>query len=72
MVVGFHRIRPFILQGIGAYLVQQTDITAFLAVIQQNATAFLGDLFQCGFQLKTAVTAQAEQRITGQTFGMNP
>ena len=68
--VRFDGIGAAILQVVGADLVHQTDATAFLAQVQQRATTFVGDGLERGFQLKAAVTAQAEQGIAGQAFGV--
>jgi hypothetical protein len=71
LMVGFDGIIALILQRVGADFIQQTDIASFLAVIQQHATSFLCDMRKSGFELETAVTAQAEERVTGQTLRMN-
>src|SRR5690606_19668551 len=53
-----------------ANLVEQADAPAFLTQIQQRAAAFFGNGRQSCLQLKAAITAQAEQRITGKAFRM--
>jgi hypothetical protein len=70
-LVGFDGIGAAILQLVGADLVQQADATAFLAQIQQHATAFTGDGLHGGFQLRAAVAALTEQRIAGQALGVD-
>ncbi len=69
-LVGLHRIGAAILQLIGADLVQQADATALLPQVEQHAAPFGRDGLQRGLQLCTTVAAQAEQRVTGQAFGM--
>ena len=39
--------------------IQQTNVTTFLTVIEQNTTAFLGNLRQCRFELEATIAAQA-------------
>ena len=68
LMVRFDGIVTLILQRVGADFIQQADIASFLTVIQQNATSFLCDMRKGSFKLKTAVAAQAEQRVTGQTL----
>ena len=67
-LVRFYGIGTLILQVIGADLIQQANAPAFLAQIQHHATASLCDRAQCFFQLKTTVTAHAEQGIASQAL----
>ncbi|MNY43878.1 hypothetical protein D3C86_1788620 [compost metagenome] len=59
-MIGFNRIVALILQRVGADFIQQTDITAFLAVIEQYASTFFSDMRKRRFELETAITAQTE------------
>ena len=61
LIVRLYRVVAFILQGIGPDFVQQTDIASFLTMVKQDPTPLFRDLRQRGFQLKTAVAAQAEE-----------
>ncbi|CSG35430.1 Uncharacterised protein [Shigella sonnei] len=70
-MVSLYGIVTLILQCVSADFIQQTNVTTFLTVIQQNTTAFLGNLRQCRFELEATIAAQAEQGVTGQTFGMD-
>jgi len=45
LLIGFNRIGAAILQMIGAHLVEQTDATAFLAQIKQDAAFSLAIFF---------------------------
>ena len=56
-MVSFDGVIAFILQRIGADLVQQADIAAFLTMIEQCAATLFGDGVQRRFQLKTTVAA---------------
>ena len=70
-MVGFDGVIALILQRIGADLIQQADVTSFLTMVEQNTASFFSDMRKRRFQLKATITTQTEQRIAGQTFGMN-
>jgi hypothetical protein len=56
-LVGFDGVGAAILQLVGADLVQQADATAFLAQVQQHATAFTGD----GLQAASSCEPQSQR-----------
>src|SRR5690554_8216937 len=64
LLVRLYRVCTLILQMVGPDLVQQTNTPAFLTQIQQNATAFTGNISQRFFQLVATITAHAIQGIT--------
>ena len=67
----FNSISTTILQVIRFDLVQQTDTAAFLTQVQQYASTFFSNTLQRFLQLKATITTQREQRIAGQTLGVN-
>ena len=71
LMIGFDRIGAFVLQSVGANFVQQADISAFLAVVEQYAAPLFGDMTERRLQLEAAIAAQAEQGIAGKAFGMD-
>ena len=66
--VGIYRIIALLLQLIGTQLVNQTDTTAFLTQVQQQAAAFLVNGLKCCSQLLAAVTACRTKGIAGQAL----
>jgi len=48
------------------------DAAAFLAQVEQDAAAFLGDALQRAFELGAAVAALREHHVAGQAFGVHP
>ena len=72
LFIGLNRISAFILQFVGADLVQQTNTPPFLTEIKQRAAPLGGNLLQRGLELRATVTAHAEQGIAGQALGVHP
>lgn len=68
LFVGFDRIGPAVLQAISFDFVEYANAPTFLAQIKNRALPLLGNLLHSCLQLRAAITAQAEQAITGQTF----
>ena len=71
-VVGIDGIKPVILQGIGAHLVEKADIAALLCKIDKNAAASLGHHRQRALKLVAAVAFEAAKDITGDALRMQP
>ena len=66
--IRFDGVIAFVLQGIGADLIDETDAAAFLAQINEDAAAFFRDLAHgCG-ELLSAVAAQRSETVTSETF----
>ena len=72
MLVGLDRVVTLILQVVGADLVEQADAAAFLAQVEQHATAFVGNALERFLQLVAAIAAHREQCIASQALGMHP
>lgn len=70
-LVGLDGIGTEVLQVVGFDLVEQPDATALLAQVEQRPAPGPGNGPQCRLQLVAAVTAQAEQGITGKALGMD-
>src|SRR5690606_6505287 len=69
--VGFHRVRPRVLQLVCADLIHQTDAPSFLPQIKHHAPAFFGNTAQGGLQLGAAVATLAKEAVAGQALGMD-
>ena len=69
-VVCFNRIKPLILQGIGAHLVSKADAAPLLIEIQKYAVPLLTHLRQCRVQLRPTIAFQAAHQITGKAGRM--
>ena len=66
--IRFDGVIAFVLQGIGADLIDEADAAAFLTQVDEDAAAFFGDLAHgCG-ELLSAVAAQRPEAVTGETF----
>ena len=66
--IRFYGVIAFVLQGIGADLIDEADAAAFLTQVDEDAPTFFGDLAHgCG-ELLSAVAAQRAEAVTGKTF----
>ena len=63
-------VKPLVLLGISAQLVDQANAAPFLPQIQQYAPIGLRHPVHCLMQLRAAVTFQAAQNVARQAFGM--
>lgn len=70
LYVCLNGIEALFLQLIRLQLVDQTDAAAFLAHIEQHATAFLVDLLHGCRQLLTAVAPAGTEHVAGQALGV--
>src|SRR6185437_14644491 len=70
LLIGVDRVEPFILELIGAQLVDEADAAALLREIEQHAAARARDLGDRAAQLVAAIAAQAAEQIAGEAFGM--
>ncbi len=59
------------LQRVGADLVQQPDAATFLAQVEDDAAAFLGDRLHGAAQLRAAVAVAAAERVAGEALRMH-
>jgi hypothetical protein len=71
LLIGFDGIGAFVLQLVGAKLVEQADASAFLQFVDQQAAAFGGDAGEGDVQLGAAIAAQAVEHVTGEALGMD-
>ena len=58
LLIGIHRIQAFILQGIGANLVAQSNATTFLTKVDDGPVGLLADQLHGRLQLRAAIAAQ--------------
>lgn len=72
LLVCLDRIQAFILKLVRAQFIQQSDTTAFLMFVDEEAAALSHNLIERQLQLCPAVTTQAMKHVTGQALGMNP
>ena len=72
LVICLDRVGALFLQAVRANLVDEADATAFLTQVEQDAAAFLRNAAQRALELRAAVAALAEQRVSGQAFRMQP
>src|SRR5262245_54455292 len=71
-LIGFDGVQPLqLLQLIGAQLGQQADAAAFLAHVQDDTLARLGDLEHRLVQLRAAVAQHAGEDVAGQALAVN-
>ncbi len=70
--VGCDRVEAAVLQSVGRELLEQADPPAFVATQVDEDAAFLGDPFQRGVELGTALTALRRERLARQTLRMHP
>ena len=70
LMIGLDGVHSLVLQFIGSDLVAQTDASAFLPQIKNDACAGFLDALHGRAQLCTAVAAQGSERITCQAFRM--
>jgi len=67
-MVGFYGIKALVLERVSANFIQQTNVTPLLTMIQEDPASLFSDVGEGGLKLKTAVAAQAEQGVAGQTL----
>src|ERR1043166_2563001 len=70
-LVGFDRVAAFVLQGIRADLVGESDAAAFLIQIEQDAAALRGNELHRRLELRTTVASRGAEHIAGQARGMD-
>ena len=63
-LVGFDRVCAFILKLVSHQLVDKTDATSFLRVVDQQPAAFFGDPFNCHGKLRSTIAARAAKDVT--------
>ena len=69
--IRFDGVIAFVLQGIGADLIDEADAAAFLTQVDEDAPTFFGDLAHgCG-ELLAAVAAERSEAVAGEAFGVN-
>ena len=71
LFVGLHGIGTVVLKFVGAELIHQADAAAFLVFVNQEASTFGGDGFECEFELGAAIASQAVENVAGQALGMD-
>ena len=64
-------VEPFLLQLVGAQLVQQADPAALLAEVQQHAATLALDHRQRRLELLAAIAAQRVEHVAGQALGVH-
>src|SRR6478609_4357363 len=69
--VCLHCIEAHVLQLIGAQLGHQSDATAFLLLVDEDAGAFVTDALHRQLELLTAVAAERTEDITCEALRMN-
>ena len=68
--IRFYGVIAFVLQGIGADLIDEADAAAFLTQVDEDAPTFFGDLAHgCG-ELLSAVAAERPEAVAGEAFGV--
>src|SRR3546814_10791777 len=60
----FRSVGAFVLQLIGAYLVNQPNTTPFLTQIQQGAPPLGGNRLHGGLQLRAAIATRSEEHTS--------
>ena len=69
--IRFDGVIAFVLQGIGADLIDEADAAAFLTQVDEDAATFFGDLAHgCG-ELLSAVAAERPEAVAGEAFGVD-
>ena len=71
LIFGLHRVKALLLKHIRLQFVDQTDAAAFLAHVEDDATAFRLHLAHRGLELFSAVTAHGTEHISGEALGMH-
>src|SRR5690606_10322353 len=69
--VGVNRVVAFVLEIVGAQLLGKADAAAFLAQIDHDSPAGLGDALHGHVQLFATVAAQRAERVARHAFGVN-
>ena len=54
-MIGFDRVKPLILQRVGAHLVGKADAASLLVKVQKNARPFGPHLSESGTKLRPAI-----------------
>src|ERR1022692_2327040 len=70
-LVGLHGVGAFILQFVGAQLVQQADAAPLLMLVDQQSAALFGDHVQRQFKLCAAIAAQAVENVAREALRVN-
>jgi len=70
-LIRFDGIEATVLQGVGLQLGHETDTSAFLLLINENAGALLGDHGEGHFELLAAVAAQGTEDVSGEALGVD-
>ena len=69
--IRFYGVIAFVLQGIGADLIDEADAAAFLTQVDEDTPTFFGDLAHgCG-ELLSAVAAERAEAVAGEAFGVD-
>ena len=71
-LVGLHRVKAAILQGIGLELVDQANAASLLAEIHHHALTGGLDHLEGRLQLRAAITAQGAEGIAREAFAVHP
>jgi len=71
VTIRFDRVHALILKRVRADFVRKTNAPALmLSHVNEDAVATLGDLFERGLKLRTAIATKGTERVTGQAFRM--
>ena len=68
LLVGFDRVEALVLQFVGLELGQEADAASFLLLVDQHASAGLGDHLQRHLELLLAIAAQRPEDVAGQAL----
>src|SRR6516225_902040 len=69
--VGLYSIETFLLQLVGMNFCRQPDAASFLAHVNQNAVAFLGNLPERRVQLISTVAPARSKDVAGETLAVH-
>src|SRR3989440_8820124 len=70
-LVGFHRVRAFVLQGVSANLVEDANAAAFLLLVDDGAAAFCFDHLHRAVKLRPTIAFSGSKHVSCQTLRMD-
>src|SRR5207248_6218521 len=70
-LVGFHRVRAFVLQGVSANLVEDANAAAFLLLVDDRAAAFCFDHLHRAVKLRPTIAFSGSKHVSCQTLRMD-
>ena len=69
--VSFYRVESAILQLVGAQLIEQSDASAFLVLVDQQSASLLRNLIERQLELRTAIAAQTVEHVAREALRMD-